>query len=192
MHPGLARLRELNFLAATRQFEPRAILTVSETADRYRVLSAEAGAVEPGRWRTQRVPYLREIQDSLSDPTCQRVVFVKSSQVGGSEVGLNWALHTMLVDPAPMLVLFPADEALKGWSTVKLDSMIRNCDALRGRVYDDLDGRRDDVGVLGDRQGDERHGAQQHDHDHQLKQREASFCAVRALELHGVPTAVET
>lgn len=140
---GVRELRQQLAIAARRLFEPPSLLTVSEAADRHRVLSAEAGAVEPGRWRTDRVPYLREIQDALGDPTCQRVVFVKSSQVGGSEVGLNWALHTMLVDPAPMLVLFPGEEALKGWSTVKLDSMIRNCEALRGRVFDDPDGRRD-------------------------------------------------
>lgn len=141
---GVKELRVQLAIAARRLFEPPSLLTVSEAADRYRVLSAEAGAVEPGRWRTSRVPYLREIMDSLGDPTCQRVVFVKSSQVGGSEVGLNWALHTMLVDPAPMLVLFPSDESLKSWSTVKLDSMIRNCEALRGRVYDDEgSGRRD-------------------------------------------------
>jgi len=140
---GVKALRGQLAVASRRIFEPPSLMTVSETADRYRVLSAEAGAVEPGQWRTDRVPYLREIQDSLADPSCQRVVFVKSSQVGGSEVGLNWALHTMLVDPAPMLVLFPGEEALKGWSTVKLDSMIRNCPELRGRVYDDESGRRD-------------------------------------------------
>jgi phage terminase large subunit GpA-like protein len=38
-------------------------MSVSEWADRYRVLSFLSA--EPGRWRTDRVPYLREIQDAL-------------------------------------------------------------------------------------------------------------------------------
>jgi phage terminase large subunit GpA-like protein len=62
---------------------PDPLLTVSEWADRYRVLSQRASS-EPGRWRTERTPYLREIMDCLSPSSpFQRVVFMKGSQVGG-------------------------------------------------------------------------------------------------------------
>jgi phage terminase large subunit GpA-like protein len=44
---------------------PDPLLTVWQWADRYRVLSQRASS-EPGRWRTERTPYLREIMDSLS------------------------------------------------------------------------------------------------------------------------------
>ena len=44
---------------------PDPLLTVSEWADKHRVLSSKA-ASEPGRWRTSRTPYLREIMDCLS------------------------------------------------------------------------------------------------------------------------------
>ena len=43
--------------------DPR--LTVSEWAERYRMLSTKESA-EPGRWRNARTPYLREIMDCLS------------------------------------------------------------------------------------------------------------------------------
>ena len=68
---------------------PDPLLIVSEWADRHRVLSRRA-ASEPGRWRTRRTPYLKEIMDALS-PTSQveRVVFMKGAQVGGSETGNN-------------------------------------------------------------------------------------------------------
>ena len=57
-------------------------LTVSQWADRHRWLSARASA-EPGRYRTVRTPYIREIMDRLSpaDPA-QRIVFMKAAQVG--------------------------------------------------------------------------------------------------------------
>ena len=57
-------------------------LTVSEWADRHRWLSSRASA-EPGRYRTARTPYMREIMDRLSpgDPV-QRVVFMKAAQIG--------------------------------------------------------------------------------------------------------------
>ena len=45
--------------------KPDPLLTVSEWADRYRTLSSRAAA-EPGRYRTKRTPYMREIMDALS------------------------------------------------------------------------------------------------------------------------------
>jgi phage terminase large subunit GpA-like protein len=62
---------------------PDPVLTVSEWADRYRKLSGKAAA-EPGPWRTDRTPYLREIMDALSPSSpVERVVFMKGSQIGG-------------------------------------------------------------------------------------------------------------
>jgi phage terminase large subunit GpA-like protein len=52
-------------------------LDVSEWADEYRTLS-RVSAGEPGRWRTTRTPFLREIMDCLSPSSpFTRVVFVK-------------------------------------------------------------------------------------------------------------------
>lgn len=61
---------------------PDPSLTVSEWADRHRVLSPRASA-EPGRYRTDRTPYMRAIMDALS-PTRpeRRIVVMKSAQVG--------------------------------------------------------------------------------------------------------------
>ena len=68
-------------------------LTVSQWADRHRRLGTRASA-EPGRYRTVRTPYMREIMDRLSpgDPT-QRVVFQKAAQVG-APLALNTPVPT--------------------------------------------------------------------------------------------------
>src|SRR6266540_7135915 len=65
-------------------------LTVSEWADRHRVLSPRASA-EPGRYRTDRTPYMRAIAAALS-PThpARRIVVMKSAQVVFTEGGNNW------------------------------------------------------------------------------------------------------
>ena len=61
---------------------PDPLLSVSEWADRHRTLSSKASA-EPGRWRTSRTPYLRDIMDCLSPSSpVERVVFMKGAQVG--------------------------------------------------------------------------------------------------------------
>jgi phage terminase large subunit GpA-like protein len=65
-------------------------LTVSQWADRHRMLSGRASA-EPGRYRTARTPYMREIMDRLSPgDAMQRIVFMKAAQVGATEAGNNW------------------------------------------------------------------------------------------------------
>lgn len=45
--------------------EPDSYMSVSEWADKYRMLSSKS-ASEPGHWRTARTPYLKEIMDCLS------------------------------------------------------------------------------------------------------------------------------
>src|SRR5690349_10242490 len=69
-------------------YAPPPRLTLSQWADRYRMLSSE-GSAEPGKWRTDRAPYLRDIMDACSDPRVEEVVFAKAAQVGWTEVLLN-------------------------------------------------------------------------------------------------------
>ncbi len=142
-HPTARRaLRYIVRDHARRAFAPPPNWTVSQWADNRRVISSRSGAVEPGQWRTSRVPYLREIMDSLSEPGVDRVVFMKSSQVGGTEVGLNWIGSTMDQDPAPMLALWPTETMFKNWSNLLLDPLLQDTPCLRNRVVD-VEGRRD-------------------------------------------------
>lgn len=46
--------------------------SVSEWADNYRVLSSTSA--EPGRWRTSRAPYQKDIMDAFTQPGIHRVV----------------------------------------------------------------------------------------------------------------------
>jgi phage terminase large subunit GpA-like protein len=79
---GLRTLRKLVAAAAVDVFQPTPKLTVSEWADANRLLPSTSA--EPGRFRTDRIPYLRRIQDALGDETIGAVVFAKSAQVAGS------------------------------------------------------------------------------------------------------------
>lgn len=57
--------------------KPPPELTLSEWADKYRVLSAESSA-EPGRWHTDKAPYQREIMDAIGDPHIRKVVIMSA------------------------------------------------------------------------------------------------------------------
>lgn len=68
--------------AAINLFGQKPAGSVSAWADAYRILPSKS-ASESGRWRTSRTPYLKAIMDDLSvESPVQRVVFIKSTQVG--------------------------------------------------------------------------------------------------------------
>ncbi len=112
--------------------EPR--VTVSQWSDQFRYLSPTSSA-EPGLYRTDRTPYLREIQDKLSatDPV-QEVVFIKGAQVGATEAGFNWLGYIIDVAPAPTLMVQPTDAMSKRNSKTRLDPMIEATPRLRDKI----------------------------------------------------------
>ena len=120
----------LAYRAARRAVRPKAPLTVSEWADANRVLSGE-GSAEAGAWKTSRTPYLREIMDSLSEEsTCRKVVFQKSSQVGGTEAGSNWLGYIMAHAKGPVAVVMPTEKSLNDWMSQKFDPMAKDTPAV--------------------------------------------------------------
>lgn len=109
---------------------PRKRLTVSEWADAHRILPGK-GSSEKGPWRTSRTPYLREIMDALSDSSSvQRVVLKTSTQVGKTEVGLNWMGYVMAHAPGPMLAVVPTLEMRKRWVRQRLEPMLQETPTL--------------------------------------------------------------
>jgi phage terminase large subunit GpA-like protein len=113
---------------------PDPILTVSEWADEHRMLSQRASA-EPGKWRTERTPFLREIMDCLSTTSpIQRVVFMAGAQVGKTECGNNWLGYIIDATPGPSLCVMPTVDIAKRFSKQRLNPLIEECPRLRQRV----------------------------------------------------------
>ena len=108
--------------------------TISDWADKHRVLPSK-GAAEPGRYRTARTPFLKEIMDCLSPHSpVQRVVFMKSSQVGGTELGLNWLGCVIHMYPAPMMIVQPTIELAERFSKQRVAPMIDETPELRALI----------------------------------------------------------
>ena len=113
---------------------PEAELTVSQWADRYRMLSSKASA-EPGPWRTSRTPYLQEPMDVLSsNSSIQRVVMMFAAQTGKTEAGSNWLGYVIAHAPGPMLCVQPTVEMAKRLSKQRLESMITETPVLSERI----------------------------------------------------------
>lgn len=113
---------------------PDPLLTVSEWADEHRFLSQRASA-EPGRWRTSRTPYLKQIMDDLSATSIvEKIVFVAGAQVGKTEAGNNWIGYVMDVAPGPMLAVQPTVDIAKRFSKQRLQPLIDESPRLREKV----------------------------------------------------------
>ena len=115
--------------------QPPPDLTISQWADEYRMLSAEASA-EPGRWVTARAPYQREIMDVASDPRVETIVLMTSAQIGKSELLLNVIGAHIDYDPSPILCLQPTLEMAEAFSKDRIAPMLRDSPVLKNKVKD--------------------------------------------------------
>ena len=114
--------------------KPPPELTLSQWADRYRMLSPEASA-EPGRWHTDKAPYQREIMDAIGDPHVRKVVIMSAAQIGKTDAFiLNTIGYYMDYAPAPMLVMQPTLDMGQTFSKDRLAPMLRDTPELRGLV----------------------------------------------------------
>jgi phage terminase large subunit GpA-like protein len=128
---GVRALRSSMAAIAQDVFQPPPRLSVSEWADENRRLPS-TGAI-PGRFRTDRLPYMRRIQDVLGDNTTQEVYFAKSSQVAGSTVGENFIGYLIDLSPCAILMVWPTESKLKKWSKKRLDPMLQDTASLRAK-----------------------------------------------------------
>ena len=103
---------------------------VDEWADRYRMLSSK-GSSEPGPWRTDRTPYLREPMQCLSPSSpWRRVVLMFGSQLGKTEVVLNWLGAIIHLWPAPTLLVQPTLDMAKRLNRQRLDPLLKETPVL--------------------------------------------------------------
>jgi phage terminase large subunit GpA-like protein len=113
---------------------PVPLMTVSEWSNTHRFLTS-ASSAEPGRYRVSRMPYNRKIMDCLGKTSdIQEVIYVKSSQVGGTELGNCWIGYTIHLDPSPFMLVMPTDDAIKKNSRTRIKPMIESSPVLNERI----------------------------------------------------------
>ena len=124
------------FVRVFKTLEPPPDLTLSQWADKYRQLSSEASA-EPGRWKTSKAPYQREIMDAITDITIRKVVVMSAAQVGKTDAMiLNPIGYYMHYEPSPIMVLQPTIQMAETFSKDRLTPMLRDTTVLSDKVND--------------------------------------------------------
>ena len=114
-------------------------INVWQWADKKRQIAGQMAA-EPGQYRTSRTPYLREIMEELSPQSdASIIVFMKPTQIGATEVGNNWAFHTIDVNPSPMAMFFPTDTDAINHSKFKFQPSVEETECIRKKLIDNAE-----------------------------------------------------
>ena len=122
------------FSRALGALKPPPNLTLSQWADNFRRLSAEASAAQ-GRWNTDNAPFQREIMDAIGDVHIRKVVAMMCAQSGKTDgLILNTVGFYMNYYPAPIMVVQPTVSLGESFSKDRLTTMIRDTPVLRGLV----------------------------------------------------------
>ena len=120
---------------ALKFLKPPEDITVSEWADKYRILDAKTSAM-PGPWRTEQTPYLKGIMDEFNNYETEEIVYIKPTQVGGTECLQNMAGYIIQQDPAPTMIVYPTDKLAESISENRLQPMIKVAPTLKKRFLE--------------------------------------------------------
>ncbi|MQV12214.1 hypothetical protein GHL01_00445 [Sinorhizobium meliloti] len=134
--PGLPDPSHVSRSAFVSGYRPAARLMVSEWADKNRVL-AGVGAAEPGPWRTDRTPYLRELMDNLSAGSeVWKQSLIAGAQLGKTESGLNWIGYQIDNAPGPFMFVLPKADTAKKVSKQRIAPLLNSTASLRKKITD--------------------------------------------------------
>lgn len=113
--------------------KPPPKLTIDMWADRYRVLSTKSSA-EPGKWRTDRVPFQREVMRAISSKKTEKVVMIYGAQLSKTELLMNTFGYYADYEPSPIMFMMPTKDMAQDFSTTRLNDMIQSTPQLKKKL----------------------------------------------------------
>lgn len=125
------RTRNLFVDVLRRTLKPSEKITVSQWAEKYRVLGETSNF--KGKWSNAITPYLVGIMDAFNDPYIQEINFCKATQVGGTEAMLNMLGYCITENPATTMIVYPSDELAKSVSNDRIKPYIEKTKVLAER-----------------------------------------------------------
>lgn len=116
----------LNQIASTlaEAVRPPERLSVSDAAEKYRWINNPGSYVGP--WKNETTPYLVEFMDVLTSVDFTGAVFVGPAQTGKTDVLFNWLTHSIICDPADMMIIQTSGATAREFSKTKVDRFLRH------------------------------------------------------------------
>jgi len=123
---------EQMLLGTASAIRPPERLSVSEAAEKYRIVSNPGSYVGP--WMNDTAPYLTEIMDTLQSTDYTGVIFAGPARCGKSDIFFNWLEYTAICDPADMMVVHMKQATARDWSIGDFRKVVRSNKALADTI----------------------------------------------------------
>ena len=94
-------------------FRPRSGLTVSEWAEKYRIVTT--GSMK-GKWRNITTPYLKEPMDCFNVPYIRQIILMFAPQTGKTQVAFNSLLYSIDEDPGSAMYVLSTEKTAERMS----------------------------------------------------------------------------
>jgi phage terminase large subunit GpA-like protein len=137
----VARLRGAIIDGKRLRYAPQPRLSPSEWIEQHYKLSGETSA-EPGKYKFDRAPYLREIADATGDLSLEFVGLQKPAQTGYSELLKAILARCIAADPSGILLIQPTVDLAKQFNKERIKPMLRDVPVLK-EMFGESSGRRE-------------------------------------------------
>jgi phage terminase large subunit GpA-like protein len=112
-------------------------ITPIEAANRHRHLRNPGAYSGPWRDSPEPMQHLDEPTNNLSMASPYSIIAVIGpSQMGKSEVGNNWQVHSVIYDPADMAFYAPTRELTASYVTTQINKLLEECEDVAERQLD--------------------------------------------------------
>ena len=112
-------------------WQPHAIRTVSEWAEKRRIMSKFDSPDAGLPWNLVKVPYTEFIMNLFSSLFVRKIVLKWATQTCKTNLLLNCIGYTMDERPGPMMVVYPTEKTVDRASRTRISPMINACHSLR-------------------------------------------------------------
>jgi phage terminase large subunit GpA-like protein len=137
-------LRRLLRRVIAETLKPTSKMTLPEWADEYRKLSLSSGAVG-GKWETSRVEVARGPMMAVTEPGVRIISAMTCTQLMKTSLLENVIGYHAHLDPCPMLLVQPKDEAVDTFSKERLAPMVQVTPVLSELMGERATRRSDDT-----------------------------------------------
>lgn len=119
-------------IATAEGVRPPERLTVSEAAEKYRYVNNPGSYV--GKWDNTTAPYLVEPMDELTNRLYNTVCFIGPAQCGKTDMFLNYQAHTVICDPADLMLVQTKQGTARDFSITRVDRLHRHSEEVGKRL----------------------------------------------------------
>ena len=114
--------------------KPHENILVSEWAEKCRIISEDESKGRPGLWDNTVAPYAVEIMDAFIEPDVYKLTMIGSAQISKTEIIKNIIGYIIENVPAPILLIYPTEDAARSFSSDKLEPMFRVNEGLNSKI----------------------------------------------------------